>query len=93
MQRCAECGCRTPWGESLQHFIGCEHTSSHGKGQAQSLTDFLSGKIERAGVSRADLDQTYERFKRIFGDQPAGQNLLNVGTDPKLLKHLSVNLH
>lgn len=93
MQRCAECGCRTPWGEPMTHFIGCEHTSSHGKGQAQSLAEFLSGQAERAGLSRADQDHTYAQFKRIFGERSAGPSPLVVETDPKLLKYLSANLH
>lgn len=77
MQRCAECGCQTPWGESMTHFIGCEHTSSHGKGQAQALSDFLSGKVEQAGLNRT----------------PKEPSRLPIQTDPKLAKHLLVNLH
>ncbi len=93
MQRCAECGCRTPWGESMKHFYGCEHTSSHGKGQAQSLAEFLSSKTERAGLSRAEQERIFERYKHTPNTKSADPNLLVSSVDRKLSKYLVVKLH
>lgn len=41
-QQCSECGRQSPLGEPMLHFIGCEHISQMGHGQAEAQRAYIA---------------------------------------------------